>query len=98
MNALVLLAAPNCHLCDHAREVLDGLATERGIAWREVQADSCEGRRLASAAPPLRPVLFTPDGRILGYGRLSAQRLRRELHTQAWLAGAKREARDAATR
>jgi glutaredoxin len=79
MNSLVLLTAPNCHLCDHARQVLDALVAERGIAWREVQTDSCEGRRLASTAPPLRPVLFTTDGHILGYGRLSAKRLRRAL-------------------
>jgi hypothetical protein len=79
MSTLVLLAAPNCHLCDHARQVLDALAAERGIAWREEKADSSEGRRLASAAPPLRPVLFTPDGHILGYGRLSAKRLRRAM-------------------
>jgi hypothetical protein len=98
VNALILLAAPYCHLCEHAREVLDGLATERRVAWREVRADSSEGHRLASAAPPLRPVLFTPDGRILGYGRLSAKRLRRELDTQAWLAGAEREPCDAAAR
>lgn len=79
MTQLVLLTAPNCHLCDHARHVLDALVDERHIDWREVRADSPEGRRLASAAPPLRPVLFTPDGHVLGYGRLSAKRLRRTL-------------------
>jgi hypothetical protein len=45
----------------------------------EVDAESAEGRRLAAAAPPLRPVLFSPDGRVVAYGRLSATRLRRPL-------------------
>lgn len=83
MTQLVLLTAPSCHLCDHARHVLDALVDERHIDWREVPADSPEGRRLASAAPPLRPVLFTADGRILGYGRLSAKRLRGALDAAA---------------
>jgi hypothetical protein len=34
---------------------------------------------LAAAAPPLRPVLFDPAGRVVAYGRLSAKRLRRRL-------------------
>jgi hypothetical protein len=79
MSTLVLLTAPECHLCEHARGVLDGLVAERGIDWREVHADSPEGLRLASTVPPLRPVLLAPDRNVLGYGRLSAKRLRRTL-------------------
>jgi hypothetical protein len=79
MSTLVLLTAPDCHLCEHAHEVLAGLAAERDLSWRDIAVDSSEGRQLAAAAPPLRPVLFTSDGHILAYGRLSAKRLRREL-------------------
>lgn len=79
MITLVLLTAPDCHLCEHAHEVLATLAAERNLSWRDIAVDSSEGRRLAAAAPPLRPVLFTSDGHILAYGRLSAKRLRRAL-------------------
>jgi hypothetical protein len=79
MSPLALLTGQDCHLCSHGREVLDALAGEGRVSWREVDAESAEGHRLASVAPPLRPVLFTPDGRVVAYGRLSAKRLRREL-------------------
>ena len=78
MTTLRLLTAEDCHLCDHAKTVLD----ELGVSWREVAADSDEGRRLTAAAPPLRPVLYDADGRMLAYGRLSARRLRKTLPTQ----------------
>lgn len=74
-----LLTAPDCHLCAHGREVLDRLANEGLLGWREVDANSGEGRRLSQAAPPLRPVLLDPDGRVLAYGRLSQRRLARQL-------------------
>ena len=78
MTSLVLLTARDCHLCSHGREILDGLAAEGALSWREVDGDSTEGVRLAATAPPLRPVLYDRDGRVLAYGRLSAKRLRRE--------------------
>ena len=79
MSAFVLLTAPDCHLCAHGREVLSELVACGLLTWREVESDSAEGQRLATAAPPLRPVLFDDAGRVLGYGRLSARRLRRQL-------------------
>ena len=75
MSELLLLTPADCHLCEHAKQVLAAL----GVPWREIDADSAEGRPLAATAPPLRPVLYGPDGRVLGYGRLSAPRLRRQL-------------------
>lgn len=79
MSPLILLTAPDCHLCGHGREVLD----ELGLAWREVSTESEEGRRLAAAAPPMRPVLYGPGGRVLGYGRLSLKKLRKQLNHAA---------------
>lgn len=73
MSAVRLLTASDCHLCAHGRDVLDGL----GADWREVGADSDEGRALAATAPPMRPVLFDSDGHVLAYGRLSEKRLRK---------------------
>ena len=76
---LVLLTAPDCHLCDHGREVLDRLARELGFSWVEVSTQSSRGQALAAVAPPLRPVLLTPGGQALAAGRLSERRLRRDL-------------------
>ena len=77
MKAVLLLTARDCHLCEHGRGVLDGLAAEGLLTWREIEADSDEGRSLAATAPPLRPVLYDEDGHVVAYGRLSARRLRR---------------------
>ena len=79
MNELVLLTAHDCHLCAHGRESLDELAAEVHLSWREIDADSDEGRALAASAPPLRPVLYDAEGHVLAYGRLSAKRVRRQL-------------------
>ena len=80
---LTLLTAPECHLCGHGREVLDGLSVETGLDWTELSENSPEGERLARGAPPLRPLLFAADGRLLAAGRLSAKRLRRDLERGA---------------
>jgi hypothetical protein len=79
MRPLVLLTAPDCHRCAHAREVLDTLAAEGLLRWRELDADSVDGARLAATAPPLRPVLLDETGAVIAYGRLSQRRLVREL-------------------
>jgi hypothetical protein len=79
MTPLMLLTAPDCDLCAHAREVLDTLAAEGLLRWRELDADSVEGARLAATAPPLRPVLFDATGHVIAYGRLSERRLVRSL-------------------
>ena len=70
-----LVTATDCHLCDHARRVLDGL----GADWHELNECSPEGERLVTAAPPLRPLLFDANGELVAYGRLSERRLRRRL-------------------
>lgn len=75
MSSFALLTAPDCHLCQHGREVLDKL----GLDWREVRDDGTEGRAIAAAAPPMRPVLLADDGRVIAYGRLSLKRLRKQL-------------------
>ena len=72
---LILLTAPGCHMCAHARLTLD----ELGLAWREVAEDSPEGATLIATAPPLRPVLLDASGAVVAYGRLSARRLRRDI-------------------
>jgi hypothetical protein len=76
--SLVLLTATDCHLCEHAKDVL----AELGRDWREVHADSEEGQRLAAGAPPFRPVLYDSQGKLVAYGRLSLKRLRKQLHRE----------------
>ncbi len=76
---LRLLTAADCHLCAHGCALLDRLAADGLLEWREVDARSVEGRLLVGQAPPLRPVLFDEHGRVVGYGRLSERRLRRWL-------------------
>ncbi len=75
MRQLVLLTAPDCHLCRHGRDVLN----ELGLPWREMADCSDDGRRLAATAPPLRPVLYEDTGRVIAWGRLSLKRLRKQL-------------------
>ena len=77
MTTLRLLTGHDCHLCAHGRHVLEALAAEGLLEWREVDADSPEGQVLAAVAPPLRPALFDTCGSLVGYGRLSEKRLRR---------------------
>lgn len=72
---LVLLTASDCHLCEHAKQVLG----ELGEPWAAVEEESQEGQRLAAQAPPMRPVLYAGDGRVLAYGRLSLKRLQKHL-------------------
>ena len=75
-SELVLVTAQDCHLCEHARSVLSAL----GLTAREIDVESAEAAALAREGVPL---LFLPvllEGRhVLGYGRLSERRLRREL-------------------
>ena len=83
MSDLLLLTSTDCHLCEHGKQVLAQLATEGRLSWRALDDHSLEGSALAHSAPPLRPVLFDEDGRVLGYGRLSAKRLRKQLAREA---------------
>ncbi len=73
---LVLITGRDCDLCERARVVLAAL----GLSARELDVESDEAGELARSGVPLAflPVLW--DGRrVLGYGRLSERRLRREL-------------------
>ena len=83
MTDLLLLTSTDCHLCEHGKQVLDELAGEGLLSWRALDDHSPEGRALARGAPPLRPVLFDEDGRVLAYGRLSAKRMRKQLSRTA---------------
>ena len=74
--ALLLVTAPGCHLCEHAREVLEDL----GVTARVIDVSSPEVDALAArgVSLPFIPVL-TDGNRVIAYGRFSARRLRQEL-------------------
>ena len=76
MAELVFVTAPDCHFCEHAREVLTALEVDA----REVSVESNEAEELAARGVPLSflPVL-TEGENVIAYGRFSAKRLRREL-------------------
>ena len=79
MRELTLVAVPGCPLSDHARQVLDTLAAERLLVWREVASGAPGSERLGDAAPELLPALISESGRMLAHGRLSERGLRRTL-------------------
>jgi glutaredoxin len=76
LDQLVLVTTSDCHFCDHAHEVLD----ELGIDPLEIDVASAEAGELAQRGMPLAFLPVLTDGeRVIGYGRLSARRLRKEL-------------------
>jgi hypothetical protein len=78
-----LVTAPDCHLCEHARQVLARLGQTWPFVVEEVAWNSPEGLALARRdGAPFPPALYI-DGRLYGYGRLSEGRLRRLLAQRA---------------
>jgi glutaredoxin len=73
---LVFVTAHDCHFCEHGRQVL----AELGVDVREIPVESAEADALADNGVPLAFLPVLTDGeRVIGYGRLSEKRLRREL-------------------
>lgn len=79
MGDLILVTTDDCHFCERAETVLDGL----GVARREIPVDSEEAGALAARGIALAflPVL-TDGSRIIAYGRFSEKHLRRELDAE----------------
>lgn len=72
----MLVTTSDCHFCDHAHEVLDGL----GLESRDVDVGSDEARALAGRGIPLAFLPVLTDGRrVIAYGRFSARHLRKVL-------------------
>lgn len=80
MHHLTLVTASDCHLCEHAKHVLDRIAFDVPFSLRTVDVESAEAQSLAARGIPLSflPALVE-DGRLLAYGRLSEKRLRKDL-------------------
>ncbi len=75
-DPLILVTGRGCHLCEHGRQLLAKL----DVRAREIDVDGDEAAALASGGIPLAFLPVLTDGvRVLGYGRLSERRLRKEL-------------------
>lgn len=74
---VVLYVRQGCHLCDDARPLVAGVATEAGTRVDEVDIDA-GGPDLVERYGELVPVV-TVDGVQQGYWRIDADRLRRAL-------------------
>jgi hypothetical protein len=73
---LVLVTTEECHLCEHAHDVLELL----GVAHSEVDVSSSEAQHLVEKGIPLAFLPVLTDGeRVVAYGRFSERRLRKEL-------------------
>jgi hypothetical protein len=80
---VTLVTLHNCHLCEHARDVIARLGRERAIVVEETAWDSAEGQRLVQRdGIPFAPAVYI-DGSFAAYGRISDGALRR------WLANCK---------
>lgn len=78
-HRVTLLTQADCHLCDHAKQVIGRVAEDHPIRLEEVSLGSETGKDLATKAG----VLFAPgvliDGAPFAFGRLSERKLRRAL-------------------
>ena len=73
---VVLLTRPGCHLCEDARQVLDRVGKDLGVAWHERRAE--DEPELASRFGEEIPVLFI-DGVQRDFWTIDETRLRRLL-------------------
>lgn len=78
-HRITLLTQADCHLCDHAKKVLDRVGKDHPLQVEEISLGSDPGRILAAEAG----VLFAPgvliDGAPFAFGRLSERKLRKAL-------------------
>lgn len=70
---ITVVSRVNCHLCEVAKQVVDRVATESGVAWTEVDVDADPA--LQAEYSDLVPVILV-DGRVHDYWRVDEARLR----------------------
>ncbi len=78
---LLYITAPGCHLCERGRPIVAALAAENGFDVREVDWDDAAAREATERDGVLFPPAVYLDERLLGYGRLSERRLRKQVAT-----------------
>ena len=76
---LLYVSAPDCHLCEDGRRIVEALARGAGLGVVELRWSEARARELTERdGVPFPPAVYLDD-RLLGYGRLSARRLRKVL-------------------
>jgi Glutaredoxin-like domain (DUF836) len=75
-HVITLLTRPGCHLCDGARAVIEKVAAELGVPWRERDITGSDGDLRAYG--DMIPVTLI-DGVQHDFWRVSEQRLRAAL-------------------
>jgi hypothetical protein len=76
---VLLLTQDHCGLCEHAKRILERLATKYPLTVTVQELASREGRALAERGGILFPPGVLLDGQPFSHGRLSERKLRREL-------------------
>jgi hypothetical protein len=76
---LVYLTSPDCAFCTDGRAIVQRLASEMGLVIAELAWDSPRGKSLVKRGGAFFPPAVYLDDRLLGYGRLSERRLRKQL-------------------
>jgi glutaredoxin len=79
MSSVTLYGRPGCHLCDEAREVIEGLRAE-GVDFQLEEINIEEDERLHSAYLERIPVVAV-DGEVVSELRLDPASLRASLDT-----------------
>ena len=76
---LTLVTTPDCHLCEHARRVLEKLMAEFQFDVVEIDWESARGQDLVVRDAVLFPPALFFKGRLVAFGRLSEGQVRRNL-------------------
>ena len=77
-SRLTLVTTADCHLCDHARNVVQRLAADLEIEVDEIAWESPEAEVVRRDGVPFPPALYAGD-ELIGYGRISEGGVRRRL-------------------
>lgn len=79
MVRITLLSAPNCDLCEHAKEVLSRIRGDHPVVVEAFSIETEPGRKLMIEHRMAFPPGVFIDGQPFSYGLLSERKLRREL-------------------
>ena len=77
-SRLTLVTTADCHLCGHARSVVQRLAADLEIEVDEIAWESPEAEVVRRDGVPFPPALYAGD-ELIGYGRISEGGVRRRL-------------------
>jgi len=78
---VTLVTTPDCHLCEHARTILERVLADR-LAIDEMDWNATDGNALVKRdGVPFAPAVYI-EGKLCGYGRLSEGAFRKWLRQE----------------